>query len=62
MKENEIIKVVDEMADICCRWHDVWKSCLNCWRRTNGCSTYPILYGLAKQGYRKPTEKGGVQE
>ena len=60
MNDTKIIKVVNEMATICCRWHDVWKNCLNCHRRTSGCSTYPILYALAKEGYKKQSEKGDV--
>ena len=59
MNNIETIKAVNEMANMCCRWHDVWKNCLNCWRRTNGCTTYLIIYALAKEGYRKQSDKGG---
>lgn len=58
-KAIEEMAVVNEMASICCRWHDVWKNCLNCWRRTNCCTTYLTIYALAKAGYIKQSDKGG---
>ena len=56
---EETIKIVDEMASLVCRYHDLHcngHSCVTCWRRTTNCDKYPILYRLAESNYRKQSE------
>ena len=52
MTTDKQIELIDELADKCCRDHDIHKSCMACWRRTRGCSKYIILAKLVSEGCR----------
>lgn len=52
MTEEKKIKLIDELADKCCKYHDVHKSCMNCWRRTTGCDKFILINKLVEEGCR----------
>ena len=52
MTTNKQIEFIDELADKCCRYHDVHKSCMGCWRRTSKCDIWIILNKLVEEGCR----------
>lgn len=52
MTTDKQIELIDELADKCCRYHDVHKSCMGCWRRTSKCDIWIILNKLVEEGCR----------
>ena len=52
MTDEKKIELIDELADKCCRYHDMYKSCMACWKRTNCCDKYMLLYSLVERGCR----------
>lgn len=50
MTTDKQIELIDELADKCCRYHDIHKSCMSCWRRTSKCDIWIILNKLVEQG------------
>ena len=55
MTTDKQIELIDELADKCCRDHDLHanhKSCMGCWRRTDGCDKYILLNKLVEEGCR----------
>ena len=52
MTTDKQIELIDALADKCCRDHDIHKSCMACWRRTQGCGKYITLAKLVQEGCR----------
>ena len=52
MTTDKQIELIDELADKCCRDHDIHKSCMACWRRTQGCSKFITIAKLVQEGCR----------
>ena len=52
MTTNKQFKLIDELADKCCRDHGIHESCMACWRRTQGCGKFIILAKLTSEGCR----------
>ena len=50
MTTDKQIELIDELADKCCRNHDIHKSCIACWRRTQGCGKYITIAKLVSEG------------
>ena len=50
MTTDKKIELIDELADKCCKWHDVHKSCMACWRRTQDCTKFITLSKLVEEG------------
>lgn len=50
MTTNKQIELIDELADKCCKDHDIHKSCMACWRRTQGCGKFITLNKLVEEG------------
>ena len=52
MTTDKQIELIDKLADKCCRDRDIHKSCMACWRRTQGCSKYITIAKLVQEGCR----------
>ncbi len=52
MTTDRQIELIDELAGKCCRYHDIHKSCMGCWRRTNGCEKFILLNKLVEEDCR----------
>ena len=52
MTDKKRIELIDALADKCCSYHDMYKSCTGCWRRTSTCDKWIILSKLVDEGCR----------
>jgi hypothetical protein len=52
MTTDKQIELIDELAAKCCKYYDMYKSCITCWRRTCDCDKYITLAKLVQEGCR----------
>ena len=52
MTTDKQIELIDELAAKCCKYHDMYKSCMTCWKRTCDCYKYITLAKLVQEGCR----------